>query len=226
MVAAVGRSCGHLLAQPLQLGGCCCRGVRSAPTIASSYRPRCITRPWGRNEPVGNGRPRTTWLRCLCCPPPPPLALDVATRPFRSPIQGRSRVGGAGCSSAGGQAVRAPALPRGPHLEPQTAPGWHPPWACGMLRASWGPVVRLHCKRAEVPCRRLCKPGRPGPQTWPTDLSTVVPAPTSPLPQMLQRPGLARHHESGKKVFKPTPVLAIQPPMPQPPHPSPPPSSS
>jgi hypothetical protein len=152
---------------------------------------------------VSNGRFRTIWLRCLCCPPSSPLVLDVATRPSRSSIQGRSRVGEAGCSSAGGQAVRAPALSPGPHLEPQTVPGWHPSWTCDMLRTSWDPVVRLHCRRAEVSCRRLCKPGRPGPQTWSTDLSTVVPAPTFPLPQMLQRPELARHHESGKKVSAP-----------------------
>ena len=47
----------------------------------------------------------------------------------------------------------------------------------------------------------LYKQRRPGLSTWFAGLSTVVPAPTSPLPQTQQRPELARHHESGKKVL-------------------------
>ena len=47
--------------------------------------------------------------------------------------------------------------------------------------------------------RWLCKQRRPGPQTWSTGLSTVVPAPTFLLPHACNRPQLARRHESGKK---------------------------
>ena len=55
---------------------------------------------------------------------------------------------------------------------------------------------------AAVSRQWLYKQRRPSLSTWFAGLSTVVPAPTFPLPQTLQRPELARHHESGKKVSR------------------------
>ena len=51
-----------------------------------------------------------------------------------------------------------------------------------------------------VSCRWLCKQRHPGVSTWSQGLSTVVPWPAFPSPQRLQRPELARRHESRKKV--------------------------
>ena len=86
----------------------------------------------------------------------------------------------------------------------------HGLWLCGgsLLRRSvpsrgGGGFPLQGSDRAEVSCRSLCKRRHPGPQTWFADLSTVVPAPTFSSPQTLQRPELARHHESRKKVSLP-----------------------
>ena len=47
----------------------------------------------------------------------------------------------------------------------------------------------------DVSCRWLCKQRHPGVSTWSQGLSTVVPWPTFPSPQRLQRLELARRHE-------------------------------
>ena len=44
------------------------------------------------------------------------------------------------------------------------------------------------------------RPGNPGVDARSVGLSAVAPTPISPSPQTLQRPELARHHESRKKV--------------------------
>ena len=59
-------------------------------------------------------------------------------------------------------------------------------------------MVRL--QRAAIPLRRLFKPRIPGVAARSMGLSAVAPIPISPLPQPLQRPELARGHESEKKV--------------------------
>ena len=60
-------------------------------------------------------------------------------------------------------------------------------------------LVRL--QGAAVPLRRLSKPRNPGVAARSVGLSAVAPTPISPLPQTLQRPELARHHESGKRFL-------------------------
>jgi hypothetical protein len=76
---------------------------------------------------------------------------------------------------------------------------WVPPPTVGAI-AGGRQDSTVGSDRAEVSCRSLCKRRRPGPQTWFADLSTVASAPTFSSPQTLQRPELARHHESRKKV--------------------------
>ena len=58
----------------------------------------------------------------------------------------------------------------------------------------------MRLQGAAVPLRRLSKPRNPGVAARSTGLSAVAPVPISPLPQPLQRPQLARGHESEKKV--------------------------
>ena len=58
----------------------------------------------------------------------------------------------------------------------------------------------MRLQGAAVPLRRLSKPRNPGVAARSTGLSAVAPVPISPLPQPLQRPELARGHESEKKV--------------------------
>ena len=59
----------------------------------------------------------------------------------------------------------------------------------------------MQLQGAAVPLRRLSKPRNPGVAARFVGISAVAPTPISPLSQTLQRPELARHHESGKKVF-------------------------
>ena len=77
---------------------------------------------------------------------------------------------------------------------------WVPPSTVGAIAGLWWWDSTAVSDRAEVSCRSLCKQRHPGPQTWFAGLPTVAPAPTSSPPQTLQRPELARHHESGKRV--------------------------
>ena len=55
--------------------------------------------------------------------------------------------------------------------------------------------------REQHPPRRLNKPRNPGVAARSVSLSAVAPTPDSLPPQILQRPELARHHESGKKFL-------------------------
>ena len=63
-------------------------------------------------------------------------------------------------------------------------------WTC---QARFGDVRRVLSKSRD--------PGNPGVDARSVGLSAVAPTPISPSPQTLQRPELARHHESGKKVL-------------------------
>ena len=126
------------------------------------------------------------------------LSIDIASRPSRCSIRAEVAPKRTAARAPDGRRYEPLRVSHGPCLESQTVPRWHPSWTCD-IDADGGPMVELGGS-TEVSRRWLCKPRRPGPQTWSKSLSAVTPLPTFLSPHACKRPELARRHESRKKV--------------------------